>query len=204
MRMKQRYVRVARAITALESAVYEEISGLVQARAEPRDFAWLSELLEAVRAMKSRVGVNTDESVASAPRESRRGEEPGTAYFNEGEALVRRGSRRGGAGFYLQRVPWQTARRLVESIESRYGSRAFHPASLSREVRAPAYQTYAVLNLLTDSSFLEAPKRGSYRRPKNVSLLDKLDEIRAHLPTLPPGTEASATAEAPARANATD
>jgi hypothetical protein len=204
MRMKQRYVRISRAIAALESAVYEEIAGSVQARAEPRDFAWLSELLEAVRAMEGRLGVNATEEAGDAPESGPPSDGQGTSYFNEGEALVRRGSRRGGAGFYLQRVPWQTARRLVENIESRYGSRAFHPASLSREVRAPAYQTYAVLNLLTDGGYLEAPKRGSYRRRKDVPLLEKLDELRARLPVLPSGADVTALTAAPIRGKATD
>jgi hypothetical protein len=114
-------------------------------------------------------------------------------FFDEGDALVRKGTRKAGAGHYLQRIPWSTVSRLAETIDSKYGSRAFHPAALSREARAPSYQTYAAINLFSDHGFLTSPKRGSFRRQMDIVIASTVDSLRAKLTPFTPDPDPQMT-----------
>ena len=178
--------RIAKALKALEAAVYEEIARFVAARAEPEEIDGLSRFLRAVKSLQQQTESDDNgRAVIPAPGASgpaASSAQASTEFFSEGDVLVKRGPRKAGAGHYLQRVPWGVVLRLAETIDSKYGSRTFHPAALSREAKAPSYQTYAVLNLLADNRYLSNPKRGSFRRQKDVLLAGKLDSLRTKLP----------------------
>jgi len=199
--------RIAKSLHSLEGSVYEEIARLVSARAEPEEIEALSDFLRAVKALQQRAevsGTKSDRSALghvqdgmlepSAPkrdmaeavgtrslRPTKATDSSAAEFFDEGDALVRKGSRKAGAGHYLQRIPWTTVSRLAETIDSKYGSQAFHPAVLSREARAPSYQTYAAINFFSDYGYLTSPKRGSFRRQQDIVIAGTVDSLRAKL-----------------------
>lgn len=189
---------------ALQGAVYEEIARLVTGRAEPEEIEVLSNFLKSVKALEQSPLLQASEgphSQARRPSSEVASQEvvreetdgSGSEFFEEGEALVKKGRRRGGAGHYMQRVPWAAVQRLAETIDEKYTSRAFHPAALTRDARVPAYQSYAVLNLLSDKGYLTSPKRGSFKRPKDVVLAAVVASLRGTLPLFNAESEGSAS-----------
>lgn len=179
---------IRRSLEALQSVVYDEIARLVASRAEPEELEVLSNFLKSVKALQTSSWLQSategDKGVrgkGDARVEVEAGLS-GSEFFEEGESLVKKGQRRGGAGHYMQRVPWATVLRLAETIDGKYASRSFHPAALTRDARVPAYQSYAVLNLLSDKGYLTSPKRGSFKRQNGVALTTVIDSLRNDLP----------------------
>ena len=173
------------AVQALEEAIYNSIARQVKTRGSPGSIPGLTELLQAVRELP------LDRDTQSGPAEPRRDAfEPGggdkgktsAEYSSSGESLIRRGLRQGGAGYYVQRVPWETVAKAAAFVDTKFGTRAFHAETISRELELPAYQTYAALNLWLTNGHIEAPKRGTYRKRRGVDLAAATTQLREALP----------------------
>jgi hypothetical protein len=178
--MKTHSDKIGIAARALEDAIYEELARGVREREAPEAIGRLSELLNAVKNLP----INLEPPVrpaAGSQTGPRAGEDDRLSFFLDGEFLVKQGRRQDGTGHYLQRIPWTTADRAASHVDERYGAKTFHPASLSRDLRVPGYQTYAVLALWSRAGYLETPKRGSYRKKRGVSLAVETPKLRDHL-----------------------
>jgi hypothetical protein len=176
---------ISAAVQALEESIYNTIARQVKSRGSPDSIARLTELLQAVRQLPLSRDVPLDfPELQGKPSEPTNGDESkATAeYSSSSESLIRRGHRQGGAGHYVQRVPWDTVAKAAAFVDAKCGTRTFHAEKISRELELPSYQTYAALNLWLTNGHIEAPKRGSYRKRRGADLATATTQLRESLP----------------------
>ncbi len=177
--------KVEDALRRLEDAVYSELSRAVEGRGSAESIARLTAFLRDVQHLRAS-SVQADKWSTENSSEQPELPLPQASEVPEfslsGDLLVRRGKRQDGAGHYEQRIPWDTVRRLAETIDVNYGGRSFHPPTLAREVDVPAYQVYAALKLFSLFRQVESPRRGTYKRSRGATVLGGLESMKTSLP----------------------